>query len=350
MANYAASVLAKGQAKLTAKFQAPELRAQMPTVLAMALKNQDLSIPRAQDLRKSPLRPVDVNFFTNIAPGSATAKTALHTGGIGNSAVINVTYVQVVETFSLPAKLSDNSIYENQELFNNQYEQAVRNIRTRLDNSALAYIYAHRCQLSAAVMNARTLSYGPGAWDGTNFALPIDAIKQKLFMQQAKLYMNANNYTGPFDMIADLQSIGNFEFEKNQGSSNANNFAFQFGDTDIYSTQQQIDAAFTAGATLMMPRGTFAGLNWNEALNRRGYGQLVPTALGMVGTQLDPLGSGLEMDVSWYTQRADTSSNTTGGSTQDFVDQWEFTGTVGFVTPPLSLAGDSAVIEIVQGS
>lgn len=350
MANYAASVLAKGQAKITAKFQAPELRAQMPTVLAMALKNQDLSIPRAQDLRKSPLRPVDVNFFTNIAPGSGTAKAALHTGSIGNSAVINVTYVQVVETFSLPAKLSDNSIYEHQELFNNQYEQAVRNIRTRLDIAGLAYIYAHRNQLSATVMNGRTASYGPGAWDGTNFFLPIDNSKSKLFMQQAKLYMNANLYTGPFDMIADLQSIGGFEFEKNQGSSNANNFSFQFGDTDIYSTQQQIDAAATQGATLMMPRGTFAALNWNEALNRRGYGQLVPTTLGMVGTQNDPMGSGLEMDVSWYSQRADTSSNTTGGSTQDFVDQWEFTGTVGFVTPPLSLAGDSAVIEIVQGS
>jgi hypothetical protein len=322
----------------------------MPTVLAMALKNQDLSIPRAQDLRKSPLRPVDVNFFKNIAPGSATAKTALHTGTVADSAVINVTYVQVVETFSLPAKLSDNSIYEHQELFNNQYEQAVRNIRTRLDNAALAYIYAHRCQLDATTMNGRTASYGPGAWDGTNFALPIDASKQKLFMQQAKLYMAANKYTGPYDMIADLQTIGNFEFEKNQGSSNANNFSFQFGDTDIYSTQQQIDSAFQAGVTLMMPRGTFAGLNWNEALNRRGYGQLVPTTLGMVGTQLDPMGSGLEMDVSWYSQRADTSSNSTGGSTQDFVDQWEFTGTVGFVTPPLSLANDSAVIEIVQGS
>ncbi|MDB5288537.1 MAG: hypothetical protein JWR05_3486 [Mucilaginibacter sp.] len=350
MANYAASVLAKGQAKLSAKFQAPELRAQMPTVLAMALKNQDYSIPNAAKLRTSPLRPVDVNFFKNIAPGTGTAKAALHTGTIADSNVVNLSYVQVVETFSLPAKLSDNSIYEQQDIFNNQYEQAIRNIRTRLDIAALAYLYAHRCQLSAAVMNGRTASFGPGSWDGVNFALPIDNSKQKVFMQQAKLFMAANNYTGPYDMVADLQTSGNFEFEKNQGSSNANNFSFQFGDADIYTTQQLIDAAFGAGATLMMPRGTFAGLNWNEALNRRGYGSMVPSTLGMVGTQLDPMGSGLELDVSWYTGRADTSANATGGSTQDFVDQWEFTGTVGFATPPLSLAGDSAVIEIAQGS
>jgi hypothetical protein len=348
MANYAASVLAKGQAKLTAKYQAAEIRRQMPTVLQMALQNQDLSIPNAAELRKSPLRPVDVNFFTKIAQGSATAKSALHTGSIGNSAVINLNYVQVVETFSLPAKLSDNSIYEKQELFNNQYEQAIMNIRTRLDIAALAFLYANRCQLSATVINGRTQSFGNTNWDGVNYALPVDNSKQKLFIQQAKLFMAANFYTGPYDMVPDLQTVGNFEYEKNQGTSNANNYAFQFGDVSLYPTQQVIDPNYPLGATLMMPKGTFAGLNWNEALNRRGYGSLVPSTLGMVGTMTDPLGSGLEMDISWYTQRADTSSNTTGGSTQDFVDQWEITGTVGFATPPLSLAGDSAVFEISQ--
>lgn len=350
MANYAASVLAKGQAKLTAKFQAPELRAQMPTVMGLALQNQSISIPNAQELRVSPLRPVDVNFLTNIAPGTATAKAALHTGTIGNSAVINVTYVQVVETFSLPAKLSDGNIYAHQELFNNQYEQACRNLRTRQDNAALAYLYAHRNQLSAAVINARTASYGAANWDATNFALPIDNTNQKLFMQYAKSFMGANYYTGPYDMVADMQTGRYFEFEKNQGSSNANNYSFQFGDTDVYQTQQVIDPAYSLGATLMMPRGTFAGLNWNEALNRRGFGTLVPSTLGMVGTIADPLGSGAEFDLSYYAGRADTSANATGGSTQDFVDQWEITSTIGYVTPPLSLTGDSAIFEIAQGS
>jgi hypothetical protein len=63
MANYAASILNRGQAKISKAFQAPELRAQMPTVMAMALQNQSISIPNAQELRKSPLRPVDVMYF-----------------------------------------------------------------------------------------------------------------------------------------------------------------------------------------------------------------------------------------------------------------------------------------------
>lgn len=350
MANYAASVLAKGQAKITAQFNAPELRAQMPTVMAMALQNQSISIPNAQLLRTSPLRPVDVNFFTKIAPGAGTTKAALHTGTIGDSAVINVTYVSVVETFSVPAKLSDNNVYEFQELFNNQYEQKWRNLRTRQDNAALAYLYAHRSQLSAAVINARAASANAGQWDEANFALPIDNANSKLFMQYAKSFMAAQYYTGPYDMLTDLQIERGFEFEKNQGSSNANNFSFQFGNTSIYSTQNVIDASYQLGATLMMPKGTFAGLNWNEALNRRGWGTNPDTSLGVLGTIQDPLGSDAVADLSIYTQRADTSANATGGSTQDMVDQYELTLTIGYITPPLSLAGDSAVFEIAQGA
>jgi len=55
MANYASSVLAKGQALATEKFNAPEKRRQMPTVMELALKNQHISIPDAQALRVSPL-------------------------------------------------------------------------------------------------------------------------------------------------------------------------------------------------------------------------------------------------------------------------------------------------------
>lgn len=348
MANYTASILAKGQAKITAQFQAPEIRAQMPTVMGMALQNQHISIPDAQELRKSPLRPVDVNFFTNIAPGTATAKAALHTGTIADSSVINVTYVQTVETFSLPAKLADNNIFAYQELFNNQYEQKWRNLRTRQDNAALAYLYAHRCQLTSAVVNARAASANAGTWNQTNFAEEIDNTNQKLFMQYLKSFMAAQYYTGPYDVLSDLQIARGFEYEKNQGSSNANNFSFQFGNASVYTTQNVIDPAYTLGAALVMPKGTFAGLNWNEALNRRGWGTDPNSSLGIVGTIGDPMGSGATADISIYSQRADTSSNTTGGSTQDFVDQYELTLTIGYVTPPLSLVGDSAVFEVAQ--
>lgn len=350
MANYAASILAKGQAKLKAEFQAPELRAQRATVLGLALQNQSISIPDAQELRTSPLRPVEIYFKNKIAAGSGTAKAAAHTGSIGDTTSLSVTYVQTVETFSVPLKIGANNVFTRQELFNDMYAQHWRNLRTRQDIAALAYLYAHRCQLSAAVVNARAASANAGSWDETNYALPIDQVNEKLFMQYAKSFMNAQFYTGPYDMVSDLQIARGFEYEKNQGSSNANNFAFQFGDVSVYQTQQVIDAAYSQGATLIMPKGTFAGLNWNEQANRIGYGSTGNDSIGMLGTVEDPMGTGAVADISMYSARADTSANTTGGSTQDILLQVELTLTMGYVTPPLTLAGDSAVFEIAQAS
>lgn len=342
MSNYAASILAKGQAVVEAKYQTPEQRRQTPSVMGLALKNQSISIPDAQALRVSPLRTVDVNYLTNIAAGSGTAKVAVHTGTYGDSGAINVVYVQHVEPFSMPLKIAYNSVFDYDALFANRYEMAWKNLRTRHDNSALAFLIANRCQLSNAVMTPLIAAANPGNWSDANLALEIDAVNNKLFLQYIKSMMAARFYGGPYDVVADLQLGRGFEFEQNQGSGNYQNLDFQFGDAMITRTQVQVSSAYPGGAALIMPQGTLAGLNWNEGLNRKGvdYGNNTTGNLGTVG---DPLGSGAVADVSYYVARADTSANGSGGSTQDMVPQWELTLTVGYVAPPLSLASDSVI-------
>ena len=109
MSNYATAVLAKGQAIVTEKNQIPEQRRQMPTVFELALKNQDYSIPDANLLRTSPLRPVEINYLTNVVAGSATAKAYNHTGTYGDSGKVSLVYVQYVETFGIPRKIADTN-------------------------------------------------------------------------------------------------------------------------------------------------------------------------------------------------------------------------------------------------
>lgn len=342
MANYSASVLAKGQAIVSAKYQQPEQRRQLPTVLEMALKNQHISIPDAQKLRISPLRTVDVNYLTNITAGNATSKAALHTGTYGDSAAINVVYVQHVETFSLPQKLHANNVFGYQNLFNNLFEMHWKNLRSRHDNSALAFLVANRCQLPAAAMNPLISSANPGTWNDTNFALEVDSASKPLFVQRIKALMSSRFYNGQYDIIADLQLGQQFEYAMQQGSGNYSNTMFQFADAGIAVTQQQISSIYTGGSALIMPQGLLAGLNWNEQLNVQGV-DAGETTTGILGTTADPFGSGAIADVSVYTQRADTSANTSGGSTQDIVDQYELALTIGYVLPPLSAAGDSVV-------
>ncbi|MDP4264922.1 MAG: hypothetical protein Q8941_20505 [Bacteroidota bacterium] len=365
MANYAVSVLATGQAVVTSKYAAPETRRKVPTVMELALQNQSISIPNAQELRVSPLRPVDINYFTNVAAGSATAKVAVHTGTYGDSGKINVTYVTHVETFSLPRKLAYNSILTYQMLFNNLYEQKWKNLRTRHDTSALAFLYANRMQLSKATVDAQIASAFPsGIWNETNFAAEIPQADKTRFAQKIKIFLAARYFTGQYDIIADLQTAAEMEFQFQQGIGNATNLTWQQAGLNIGTTQDQIDSNYAAGTVLAMPAGLFAGLVWNEGLNRQGV-NAGENSVGSLGTIRDPFAgpvtdammmlpeaqrnSGVAIaDISMYTARADTSANTTGGSTQDIVDQWELSLTIGYVAPPLSTAGDSVIHEIAQ--
>jgi hypothetical protein len=350
MANYASSVLAKGQAVVASKNQAPEQRRKIPTVMELALKNQEFSIPNAPDLRKSDLRPVEIYYQKDVAAGAGVAKAALHTGTYGDSGSVQLTYVTHVETLSLPRKIAQNNIVTYQNMFNNLYEMKWKNLRKRHDDAALAFLFANRCQLAAGTINPQIASANPGTWDAVNFALAIDASKASRFAQKIKSFMAARLYAGAnYDVVADLQITDEFEYAKNQGGGNQSNIAFQFDGLNISSTQDQISAAFPNGAAFILPATLFAGMYWNDALNKSGVNS-GENNVGSLGTVSDPFGSGAVADISMYTLRSDTSANTSGGSTQDIVDQWEITLTIAYALPPLTLAGDSVVHMVGQGT
>lgn len=348
--NYATSVLAKGQAMVTARNQAPEQRRKMPTVLELALKNQEYSIPNAPDLRLSEKRPVEIYYQLKVAQSAQTTKAYNHTGTYGDSGKVELVYISHVETFSLPRKIGQNNVIAYQVMWNNLYQEHWRNLRNRHDTSALAFLLANRMQLPAATVNPQIQSANPGFYNEANFALEVSQDRKARYMQMLKMYMNARYYTGPLDIVSDLQMAAEFDYQLNQGAGNQSNTNFQFGDATIATTQDTVSSSYALGATLSMPAKSFAGMYWNDPLNRSGSVNSGENEVGMLGTARDPFGSGAIADISMYTQRADTSANATGGSTQDVVDQWELTLTIAYALPPLSLAGDSVVHLVGQGS
>lgn len=350
MANYSASVLAKGQAMVSAKYQAPEQRRKRPTLMERALQNQQISIPDANALRVSEHRPVEINYFTDVAPGNAVTKTALHTGGIGDTAKVSLTYVTHVETIGIPRKIADNNIASYQQMFNNLYEMKWKNLRQRHNDSALAYLLAHRCQLAAATMNPQIVSAGAGQWNEANFALEIAGADQKLFAQKLKSFMFARMFYGELDVFADIQTSAMFEFLMNQGQGNQTNLGFQYSGLNVAETQELLSAAYPNGAVLALPAGLFAGMHWNEPLNRRGVDGGTTDSIGNLGTIADPFGSGAVADISTYTQRSDTSADANNGSPQDILDQYELTLTIAYALPPLSVENDSVLHLVGQAA
>ncbi len=348
MANYASSVLAKGQATLLSKHNDHEQRRKIPTVMELALKNQQYSIPNANELRKSDLRPVEIYYHKDIAPGNATAKEALHTGTHGDSAKVELTYITHVEKFSLPRKIAQNNVIQYQDMFNNLLEMKWKNLRKRHDDSALAFLIANRLQLSKAVIDPQIASANPGTWNEVNYALEIDANKSALFAQKIKSFMAARLYAGSgYDVIADLQMTDAFEYAKQQGTANSSNMSFQFAGLNIASTQDQISSNYVNGSVLIMPEKSFAALPWNDNLNKNGVNS-GENEVGNLGLASDPFGSGAIADVSMYTKREDTSANVTGGSPQDIVDQWELALTIAYALPPLATSGESVVALVGQ--
>jgi hypothetical protein len=351
MSDYAASVLYTAQSLITAKRNKFEQRKQMPRVLMMGLNNGDYAIPNVVDLRTSPLRQVDVIYFKSVANGSSTVKAYNHTGTYGDTGKVNVTYYQIVETIGMPLKLGANNLLSNATMFANLYEQKWKNIIDRHENIALARAVAFRNQLDAATMDARLAPAGL-LWDETNYGIEISSDDTSLRIAKSKAAMESLflTYADGYDVITDLQSGVSFENYMNQGSGNFSNTQWQFSDCNFYKTQQTISSAYGKGSTLFMPRGTFGAFVWNEQLNKQGLYDDMGGSIGTLGTQNDPFGMGITADVSTYFQRASTVADTTGGSPQDFVLQMELTATIGYVSDPSSVANDSPIILIGQGS
>lgn len=349
MANYASSVLAKGQAVVTARNQAPEQRRKVPTVMELALRNQEYSIPNANELRVSDLRTVEIYYQKNIAAGSVTAKAYNHTGAYGDSGKVELTYATHVEKIQLPRKIAQNNIITYEQMFANLYEMAWKNLRTRHDTTALAYLAAQRCQVLAATINAEIASANPGVWEDTYNSLAVDATNKAVFIQKVKSFMAARKYMGELDVVADLQMADAFEYAMQQGQANNANTSFQFGGVNISKTQDVVSSGYALGALFAMPSKAFAALQWNDPLNRKGVNS-GENSVGILTTANDPLGSGGVADVSMYTGRADTSANTTGGNTQDIVDEWEIALTLAYALPPLATSLESTVHLIGQNS
>lgn len=353
MSNFALSVLNVGQAKVKANVNAPEQRRRMPTVMELSLKNQDYADPSIKALQTSPLRTVRAYYRKNIAAGSDTAKAYNHSGTFGDSGYTSVTYVTHVEKFGVPLKIGANNVYSYQDVWNDAYQMAWKNLRTRHDTAALAFLYANRMQLSSATINAELATAGLQYWNETNYALEIPDSMKGLFVQKIKDAMVARSLfgNGGYDIVADLQMSTAFQNYFNQGSGNFQNTSWQFGDETVASSATVLDSNYSNGSVFIMPKGTFYGINWNEQANLNGLPQQISDgtgSIGLLGTINDPFGSGAVCDLSMYSKRSDTSANTTGGSTQDFVLETELTLTIGYIAPPLSTASDSVIMEVAQ--
>ena len=340
MANYTASALLAAQAKFVPQFESPEVRRKQDPALMLALKNTAVTIPGHMELRQKDDRAVKAYIKTKRAADTATAKAHNHTGTKSDSKEVTISWVKFVENFTIHLKQGQSNIFNYAEQLAHEMAESARNIHARAGTAALAYLQSNRSHVaSPSTGNA-------GTWNGTNFALEISANNESKFLQHAASFMRMQNYRGQYDAILDAEQYRKMQFILNQGTANNQNLSWQAADfATIAETTETIDSNYTNGSGLIMPAASFAGLPWNDPVNRAGKGDY-DSVLGGYGLVADPLGSGLNFDFHAYTTRADGSS--AGGGVQDEVLEAEMALIIGWVLPPLSTSDETPVWEVAQ--
>jgi hypothetical protein len=339
MANYTASALTAAQVAFQAKFNDPELRRKQNPALMLGLKNQQVTVVSHKELKSKYERPVKAYIRTKRAAAATAAKTHNHTGTKGDSKEVTLSFIQIVEPFTVHLKQAQGNILKYSEMLQHEIMESAKNIHDRAGTLALAYLQSNRTQLAAPATG------GAGTWNAANFALEVAADKKDFFYQNVASFMRKQSYRGTLDLIADQIAFRQSQYINAQGQANNTNLAFQIANMNIAETTEEIDANYQNGSVLVTPEGGFAALPWNDPVNAGGKGDF-DSVLGGYGSILDPLGSGLLLDVHGYTTRVDGSA--AGGSVQDEAMEMEVSLTIAWILAPLSTANETPVWEVAQ--
>lgn len=334
MANYAASVLAEAQLILNDRFASPEKRLKTSGVIGSFLKNSSLAIPNIGDLRTKEERPEKAYFFNRSKRAATGGRSFNHTGTVGDSTEVALSYQQFKDVAQTSMKRSDNNVMAEAAILANELDNIFKNIHEEVDSAALTYLTTNKTTVNAGGPN--------GGFDGTTNVFEIHPDNLQRSIQYAKAMLRQNHYKGSYDAILDGLWYSEAEYLASQGNMNATNYGFQMGGVNFSEAQGYSDAGYTAGLGLWIPEGTIGVVDWIPVQNRRGEGDY-DSVLGGYGTITDPY-TGLQFAVHAYSQRADTSAS--GGDAQDVVKEWEVSVDLSFNKSPLSVAGESTIFEV----
>lgn len=335
MANYAASVLAEAKLILSERFAEPEKRLKAAGVFGAFRKNTDLAIPNVGSLRTKEERAEKAYFANRTKRANTSSRTHDHSGVVGDSTEVSLSWATYGDKFQTSLKRSDNNVMADAVILANEIENAFKNIYESMDDAALAFLGTNKSTVNAATKN--------GVFDATNDVFEVATANIARFLQHGKSMLKQNYYSGSFEAILDPVLYLEAEHFLMQGAGNSTNTSYQSTlGGDIWEAITLSDANYPNGAGYFVPSGTIGVVDWIPSQNRTGVGSF-DSVLGGYSSIVDPI-SGLTMAVHSYSNRADTSA--AGGDTQDVVQEWEISVDLSFNKSPLTAAGETTIFEV----
>ena len=336
MANFAASVLAEAKLIVADRYKDPEKRLKVSGVLPAIQKSTNLAMPGVGALRTKEERAEKAYFFNRTKRANTSSRTYNHTGVVGDSTEIALSWATYGDKFQTSLKRADNNIFASAELMANELDNAVKNINESIDTAVLSFLATSASGVNVATKN--------GSFNGTNDVFEVLAADSGRFFQYAKSMLRQNFYKGTADIIADPILFAEAEFLAAQGAGNSVNSGFQMGGLSYYEAVGLADANYANGIAYAIPQGTYGIVDWIPQQNRAGHGAY-ESAVGGFGSFVDPI-SGMTFALHGYAAGADTSA--AGGDTQDVVMNWELTVDLSMNKAPITTATESTIFAVGQ--
>ena len=331
MSYFEPSKLLAGQARFSKKMESAEWR--MPdTAVLSALSITEKGNPAIANLRLREDRLAYAYLPIKSAAGSAVKRTYNHTGNSPDSKAVQLSWNSIVETFSLSADQFLNNIISFEDAYASGILNGVQNILARQEALMLASLLGDVTQINKGRVQ--------GTWNATENFMEIN--NEEKFLANIMTSMKNNGYQGQLMVIQDSLAYINSAHLKNQGTQNAVNSAYQFGNANIVMTSASIDDSYL-GSALAFPVDMAGIIPWIPAKNREPLNpeKATNSVIGDYGSftvpVLDDKGNtvyNLPIAISVYTGRADAESR--NGSAQDDLMQIELSLDMAYVSAPLS--------------
>lgn len=314
-ANYAATALAKAQPKLIAKFASTEMREIDPVTYKALRRSSEIMFPSHKEIRGREDRSIEAAYMTRTVRTLGTGRSSTPSGAAGVSAVLVPSFTTYNDVFSLSMKQAGNNVFTYEEMMQNQIENLLKNFSKGNETNAVNYIYNNRSQKNIGVAD--------GTFNAANYVFEInDSLNGNKAILITGTNMVENLYGGmALTIFCDSIAYNKFALAAQQGAGNATNTSFQFnGKTYVHSielTAKAIVLGYSKGFWIAAADGTFGILDWIPKENREGRSQNT-AKWSMFSNPIDGL------DYAVYTYGVPQDSTGTGGWTQDWLDNFEF--------------------------
>ncbi len=212
--------------------------------------------------------------YTTGSSRSCTAETAENT-----STFVTPSWTTIETGFMMvPAQYKGNYIAEQAD-FNRKMEDVQRTFLAVLDSAAFTHLNSNKSAVNAADGNPYTVA---------SDIMIVPEEDGQLFFNELPPIMSSNDLLGPFNIVASNRLQALVREYSSQGTSNAENRGFQFGDMNFAYSNRVTVATGMRDTVFAMPVGSLAYLSWvdidSRMRNKAGDGhEWMPVNLPLLG-------------------------------------------------------------------